>query len=106
MYTLGDLPRNGAMFFPDNIAVVYEDSRFTYREFNNRVNRFSNALINFGIQEGRPICVMADNCSKYLEVYFGAAKIGICVTPINCTARRPGTCLYHQPLRGNPVCRR
>ena len=26
---------------------------------------------------------MADNCSKYLEVYFAAAKIGMSVTPLN-----------------------
>ncbi len=83
MYTLGDLPRNGAMFFPDNIAVVYESTRMTYREFNIRVNRFSNALVTLGFRKGDRLCIMADNCSKYLEVYFGAAKIGMCVTPIN-----------------------
>lgn len=83
MYTLGDLPRNGAMFFPDNIAIVYENTRLTYREFNNRVNRFANALAALGYRKGDRLCVMADNCSKYLEVYFGAAKIGMCVTPIN-----------------------
>ncbi len=83
MYTLGDLPRNGATFYPDSTAVVYDDTRLTYREFNNRINRFANALVKGGYKKGDRICVMADNCSKYLEVYFGAAKIGVCVTPIN-----------------------
>ncbi len=83
MYTLGDIPRYGASFFPDNIAVVYESIRMTYLEFNNRVNRFSNMLIKLGYKKGDRLCIMADNCSKYLEVYFGAAKIGMCVTPIN-----------------------
>ncbi len=83
MYTLGDLPRNGAAFFPDNIAVVYETTRLTYLEFNNRINRFSNSLVTLGYRKGDHICILADNCSKYLEVYFGAAKIGVCVTPLN-----------------------
>lgn len=83
MYTLGDLPRNGAMFVPDNIAVVCEGPRLTYREFNNRVNRFANALVMLGYGKSDRLCIMADNCSKYLEVYFGAAKIGMSVTPIN-----------------------
>ena len=83
MYTLGDLPRNGATIYPDNIAVVYENTRLTYREFNNRTSRFSNVLINLGYKKGDRICIMADNCLKYLEVYFGAAKIGVTVTPIN-----------------------
>ena len=83
MYTLGDLPRNGATFYPDNIAVVYEGTRLSYREFNSRTSRFSNVLIKLGYKKGDRICVMADNCLKYLEVYFGAAKIGVTVTPIN-----------------------
>lgn len=83
MYTLGDLPKNGALFVPDSIAVVYEGTRMTYREFNNRVNRCANALEGLGYKKGDRLCVMADNCSKYLEVYFGAAKIGMSVTPIN-----------------------
>jgi acyl-CoA synthetase (AMP-forming)/AMP-acid ligase II len=83
MYTLGDIPRCGANSYPDNIAMVYESTRLTYREFNNRVNRFANALIKLGCKKGDRVCVIADNCSKYMEVYFGAAKIGMSVTPLN-----------------------
>ena len=36
-----------------------------------------------GCKKGDGLAVMADNCSKYLEVYFAAAKIGVSVTPIN-----------------------
>ena len=83
MYTLGDLPRCGALQWPDNIAVVFEESRYTYKEFNGRINRFANFLIKAGCKKGDGLAVMADNCSKYLEVYFAAAKIGLRVTPIN-----------------------
>jgi acyl-CoA synthetase (AMP-forming)/AMP-acid ligase II len=83
MYTLGDIPRKGALLFRDNTALVYEGSRYTYGELNERVNRFANALIALGFGKGDKIAIMADNCSKYVEAYFAAAKLGICVTPVN-----------------------
>lgn len=83
MYTLGDIPRNGALCFPDRTAVVFEGKRYTYLEFNRRINRCAHALIGLGCTKGGRLAVMAENCSKYLEIYFGAAKIGMSVTPVN-----------------------
>ncbi|MBN2282848.1 MAG: long-chain-fatty-acid--CoA ligase [Deltaproteobacteria bacterium] len=83
MYTLRDIPRVGAIMFRDNTAIVFEGKRCTYGEFNRRVNRFSHVLISLGCRKGDRLAVMADNCSKYLEAYFGAAKIGMSVTPLN-----------------------
>jgi len=83
MYTLGDIPRNGAIAYPDNIAMVYEGTRLTYREFNKRINRFAHALLDLGYKKDDRLCIIGDNCSKYMEVYFGAAKIGMSVTPLN-----------------------
>jgi long-chain acyl-CoA synthetase len=83
MYTLGDIPRCGAILWPDNIAVVFEGKRYTYKQFNERINRFANFLIKAGCKKSDGLAVMADNCAKYLEVYFAAAKIGMRVTPIN-----------------------
>lgn len=83
MYTLGDIPRCGAILWPDDIAVVFEGKRFTYREFNERINRFCNFLNESGFKKGDGLSILADNCAKYLEVYFAAAKMGVRVTPIN-----------------------
>jgi len=83
MYTLGDIPRCGAIIWPDHTAVVFEDRRYTYKQFNERINRFANYLIGSGYKKGDGVAVMAENCASYLEAYFGAAKIGVCVTPIN-----------------------
>ena len=83
MYTLGDIPRNAAIHYPDRIAVVFEGARYTYREFNVRINRFANALVALGCKKGGRLTIMADNCSKYLEAYFAAAKLGMSVTPLN-----------------------
>ena len=61
MYTLGDIPRNGAVNFPDRIAVVFEGARYTYREFNKRINKCANALIGLGCTKGDRVAIMAEN---------------------------------------------
>lgn len=83
MYTLGDIPRKGALLYRDSTAIVFEGARYTFGELNERVNRFGNALAALGYRKGDKMAIMADNCSKYVEAYFAAAKLGICVTPIN-----------------------
>ena len=83
MYTLGDIPRNGALNYPDRTAVVFERTRYTYSEFNARINRCAHALLGLGCSKGDRVAIMADNCAKYLEAYFAAAKIGMSVTPLN-----------------------
>ncbi len=60
MYTLGDLPRNGAALFGDRTAVVYEDNRYTYDQLNRRINRCARALITLGLAPGDRLAVMAD----------------------------------------------
>lgn len=83
MYTLGDIPRIGATNYPDREAIVFESTRLTYRAFNNRINRFAHALIGLGCGKGQRMAILADNCAKYLEAYFAAAKLGMSVTPLN-----------------------
>jgi acyl-CoA synthetase (AMP-forming)/AMP-acid ligase II len=51
MYTLGDIPRCGAVLWPDNIAIVFEGKRYTYKQFNERINRFANFLIKSGCRK-------------------------------------------------------
>jgi long-chain acyl-CoA synthetase len=83
MYTLGDIPRKSAAFYPDKTAVVFEGEQYTHEEFNQRVNRLANALSNKGFKKGDRVAVLAENTHKYLETYFAAAKLGMSVTPLN-----------------------
>ena len=45
------LPRH-ARYRPDHTAIVFEDHRLTFWEFNVRVNRLSNALVGLGVKKG------------------------------------------------------
>jgi acyl-CoA synthetase (AMP-forming)/AMP-acid ligase II len=83
MYTLGDVPRRGLAAFRNNVAMVFEGNRITYKEMNDRVNRLANVLIGLGLKKGDRVTILSENTYKYMEVYFGAAKAGLSVTPLN-----------------------
>ncbi len=83
MVTLADIARNGARTYRDAEAVVFENARLTYREFDNRINRLANVLVKLGTAKGDRIAILAENTHKYLEIYFGAAKAGLVTTPLN-----------------------
>jgi acyl-coenzyme A synthetase/AMP-(fatty) acid ligase len=61
MYTLGDVPRKGSRVYPDNVAMVFEGNRITYREMNDQVNRLANALIGLGFKKGDRLTILAEN---------------------------------------------
>ena len=83
MYTLGDIPRKSARICPDFEAVVFEGTRLTHRQLNDRVNRLANVLTGKGYRRGDRVAVLAGNTHKYLEIYFATGKLGMSVTPLN-----------------------
>ncbi len=93
-----DLARNAANFepltptsfltrtaavFPDRVAVVYEDQRFTWREFERRCRRLASALKRRGIGTGDTVAMIASNTPHILEGHFGPAMIGAVLNAIN-----------------------
>ena len=47
-----------AYMFPDKEAVVYGDRRYTYAEFEERVNRLASRLKDAGFQKGDRIAFL------------------------------------------------
>jgi len=83
------LPRH-ARYRPDHLAVVFEDHRLTYRQFNRRVNRLANALVDMGIAKGDKIATILPNCLELLDIYWAVAKIGAVVVPLSPMLRGTG----------------
>ena len=55
------------LVYPDKVAVVHEDRRYTYREFGERVNRLASALRAAGLRKGDRvafICPTSRRCWK------------------------------------------
>ncbi|UCH86678.1 MAG: AMP-binding protein, partial [Dehalococcoidia bacterium] len=80
---LGEIIASNTRKFPDREAVIYGDTRLTYREFNARINRLAHALLDMGIKKGEKVAILLFNCNQYLEAYFALAKIGGIAVPVN-----------------------
>ncbi|MBM4340426.1 MAG: fatty acid--CoA ligase [Deltaproteobacteria bacterium] len=75
--------KKASKLFPQKQAIVCGGKRWTYREFHDRVNRFSNSLKAFGIDKDDKVAILLPNCHTFLETYYGIAQIGATSVPIN-----------------------
>ena len=55
----------------------------TYKEFDENINRAANVFLDLGIKKGDRVCFFLPNCPEYLYAWFGLAKIGAILVPIN-----------------------
>ena len=83
------LPRH-ARYRPDHTAIGFNDRRFTFRQFNQRVNRLANALLDLGLRKGDKLATILPNCLELLEVYWAVAKTGAVVVPLSTLTRGKG----------------
>jgi acyl-CoA synthetase (AMP-forming)/AMP-acid ligase II len=79
---IGTILSRHARYRPEHPAIVFEDHRLSYREFNWRVNRLANALLEMGIAKGDKVATILPNCLELLELYWAVAKIGAVVVPL------------------------
>ena len=82
---IGQFIARRAYLHPDKLAVndVLADRKFTYSQLNDRANRAGNALRYQGLEKGDRIAFLLANGHEYLELFFGAAKLGLVVVPLN-----------------------
>ena len=69
--------------YPDKVAVVHEDRRYTYREFGERVRRMASALRNAGLEDGDRVAVIAPNIPALLEAHYGVPAAGGVLVAVN-----------------------
>ncbi len=55
----------------------------TWNVFNEKANRFANALTGRGIGRGDKVAILMMNCLEWLPVYFGILKTGAMAVPLN-----------------------
>ncbi len=72
-----------ASIFSDKTAVVYEDKRYTYKEFYDRVNRLAGALIKAGIRKGDKVAFVCPNTPPMLEAHYAVPMIGAVLVSVN-----------------------
>ena len=68
---------------PEKLAVIFGNKRYTYKVFNERVNRLANALLEKGMAKGDKVAYLLNNCSEFAEISFALSKIGALSIPLN-----------------------
>ena len=81
--TLGDYLEHWAQVTPDREYIVYSDRdlRFTWKQFNERVDDMARGLIAIGVTKGTHVGLWAQNVPDWLTFLYACAKIGaVCIT--------------------------
>ena len=108
--TIVDILENNAKLYPTDVALVEinpdqpETRRMTWRDyelvepsinrphyrreiswrvFDEKANRFANALVSRGIKKGDKVAILLINCLEWLPIYFGILKTGALAVPLN-----------------------
>ncbi|MBO4498906.1 MAG: AMP-binding protein [Bacteroidaceae bacterium] len=81
--TLGQYLEYWAEHTPDKEYVVYSDRdlRFTWKEFNERVDDMARGLVAIGVTKGTHVGLWAQNVPDWLTFLYACAKLGaVCIT--------------------------
>lgn len=70
---------------PDRTALVYEDTRWTYGELNERANRLAHYLRRQGSGVGEAVGICMGRTPELVLAVLGVLKSGACYVPIDAT---------------------
>jgi fatty-acyl-CoA synthase len=79
---LSFLARSAAVY-PNRLAVVHGDRRYSWAEAYARCRRLGSALQKRGIGKGDTVAVMAPNVPEIFEAHFGVAMAGGVLNALN-----------------------
>lgn len=87
--TIGRVFEEQVALHSDEDFLIYADRglRFTFRAFNDRVNRLAKGFLAIGIRKGDHVGLWATNVPDWLTVFFATAKIGAVLVTVNTAYR-------------------
>ena len=85
--TMGDLLLSAADRYPDTLALVFPDARYTYRELAAQALRRARSLQALGVKPRDHVGILMHTCPAFVEIFFAAALCGAVVVPINARYR-------------------
>lgn len=87
--TLGDWLEYWAVTSPHKEYIVYSDRdlRFTWKQFNERVDHMARGLIAIGVTRGTNVGIWAQNVPDWLTFLYATAKIGAVAVTVNTSYR-------------------
>lgn len=80
--TLIDFFEETVATYPDNIAVIHKDKKYTYRELNNMANIIANQIEGYGIKNSK-VAILCKKSALMVASLLGIMKSGNCYIPID-----------------------
>jgi acyl-CoA synthetase (AMP-forming)/AMP-acid ligase II len=86
---IGEMLARNARLYPNDIALIErvpaesKRTEITWRQFDERANRFANVLIGKGIKKGDKVIHLMMNSIDWLVAYFGIVRTGAWAVPLN-----------------------
>ncbi|MFK8030158.1 MAG: long-chain-fatty-acid--CoA ligase [Gammaproteobacteria bacterium] len=78
-----DFLKRPAAIYPGKTAIVDGELRFTYAQYNERVNRLSNALLEMRLKQGDRVCILSPNSHFFMESFYATSQLGLVLVPLN-----------------------
>jgi len=69
--------RRTAYVFPDKLAIVHGARHYTYRQFEERVNRLANGLRALGLRHLDRVAAILPNTPAMLDIHYGVPAAGL-----------------------------
>lgn len=91
--SIGTYLERNARLWPDRPALLFEDRRYTHRQFDQESNRWANLLAARGIRKGDAVALFVDNRPELMFAVGGIVKLGAIAAMIN--SRQHGRALEH-----------
>jgi long-chain acyl-CoA synthetase len=81
--SIGDLPRLAARTYSGKVALISKDRTLSFAEVDDLSERFAGSLVASGVVPGDRITLYAENGWQWIVAYFGIAKSGAVIVPVN-----------------------
>lgn len=82
-FNVGDALRRSSARAPQQRAIHFQGRDLTYADLDALANRLARWLLANGIGRGDAVAIFATNSPEYAAAFFGCARIGAVLVPIN-----------------------
>lgn len=81
--SVATLAEKQARLHPDRVALIDGSSSWSFRELDERANRWARLFVRHGVVRGERVALLSENRHEYLELELAAAKVGAIVACLN-----------------------
>ncbi len=85
--TLGNIIRLQANSVPNITAIITGNSRYSYRELNDRANSYAAGFSALGVKHNDTVCILMESCPEFIFAVYGLSKLGAIWVPVNTDYR-------------------